>query len=109
MPTSAGKSADKDVIQRHAYYVLKKGTFFGWCILNHDYTLCKSIYRWFRGDSRTDWVESYVDVIDGMKSHGLIRFEQRHFDEVEKLHKKYKQQDPEFRFEGQGKPQHKKK
>lgn len=97
--------ADKDEIQRHAYYLIKRGTFIGWCLLNHDYTLCHKIYIRFRGDARTDWIESYEDLIEGMKSHGLIKFEQRHFNEVATLHKYYKQRDPAFRYEDQGNTQ----
>lgn len=99
MPESQSLGADKDKIQRHAYYLLKKGTFIGWCLLNIGFPLCRKIYIWFRGNYRMDWIETYEDLIKAMKSHQLIKFEQPHFEEVATLYQYYKQRNPEFRFE----------
>jgi hypothetical protein len=31
-------------IPRYAYYLLKKGTFIGWCMLNSQYTYCGEVF-----------------------------------------------------------------
>lgn len=44
VPKSAMLVPQANDIQKHAYYLLKKGTFIGWCLLNSGYTYCNDIY-----------------------------------------------------------------
>lgn len=99
VPNSSSFSPVKDEIQRHAYYLMKKGTFIGWCIINDGYTYCHEIYMWLRGDPKMDWVESYEDQIQAMKEDKSGYFEPRHFDKVETVYKYYSERKPGFRFE----------
>ncbi len=89
---------DED-IQRHAYYMMKKGTFIGWCLLNNGYTYCDNIYRWFEGDPKMDWVESYEDLIKAMKDDKSGYFLLRHFNKVETVYKHYTERTSGFLFE----------
>lgn len=85
-------------IQRHAYYLMKKGTFIGWCLLNRWHTYCSNIYRWFEGDPKMDWVESYQDLINAMKQDKSGYFQPRHFSKVDQVYKSYIDKDPSFLF-----------
>jgi|GEM_PF-7084820 len=78
-------------IQRHAYYLLKKGTFIGWC-MQKGYTYCTSIYLWIRGDKTMDTAESYEDLIRVMKDHKSGYFEPRHFARVDHVYKMYQEE-----------------
>lgn len=95
-------SPRKTDIQRHAYYLMKKGTFIGWCLLNDGFTYCHDIFMWIKGDPKMDWVESYKDLIQAMKDDKSGYFEPRHFKKVDTVYAYYCDKDPFFRFDSQG-------
>lgn len=102
VPKQEKKGNRKDYIQRHAYYLMKKGTFIGWCILNDGHMYCRDIYMWLRGNKKMDWLESYADLIQAMKEDKSGYFLPRDFDKVETVYEYYTQRDPMFQYEDQG-------
>lgn len=105
VPKHWQKGDQKAYNQRYAYYLMKKDTFIGFCILNDGYTYCHDIYMWIRGDKKMDWVETYDDLIQAMKQDKSGYFEPRHFDKVDTVFGYYSKRDPFFQYENQGKPQ----
>ncbi len=99
VPNSTHWKPPQEDIQRHAYYLIKKRTFIGFCTLNQGYTYCDNIYRWFEGDPKMDWVESYEDLIKAMKDDKSGYFEPRHFQKVETVYKHYTERTSGFYFE----------
>lgn len=99
VPKTAMLVPQENEIQKHAYYLLKRGTFIGWCLLNSGFTYCNDIYMWLRGDPTMDWVESYEDQIQAMKEAKSRDFEPRHFNKVDTVYQYYTQRDDGFQFE----------
>lgn len=93
-----GQSNSDRTIPRYAYYLLKKDTFIGWCMLNSGYTYCDNIFGWIWGGKKMDWVETYEDLIKAMKDDKSGYFEPRHFRKVTHLYDAYLKRDPSFRY-----------
>lgn len=92
-----GPSND-EAVQRFAYYLLKKETFIGWCLLNSWHTYCNSIFMWMRGDKKMDWVESYDDLIQAMKEDKSGYFTPRHFNKVDQVYTYYLKRETGFHY-----------
>lgn len=99
VPKTMRMSPHQDEIQRHAYYLLKKDTFIGWCMLNSGFTYCNDIYLWMRGDKKMDWVETYEDQIKAMQDDRSGYFEPRHYNKVKTVYTYYKNRDSGFTFD----------
>lgn len=56
-----------------------------------------------------DWIESYDDLVEAMKSHRTVHFERRYFEKVETVYDYYCNRKEGFRFEDQDSPQDKEK
>lgn len=96
VPTKDGALASDTDNQKHAYCLLKEGTFIGWCLLNNSNKYCNHIYMWFKGIRKRDWVESYEDLIQAMNGDPSGYFNPQHYKNIEILYKKYSQTDSEL-------------